>query len=286
MEIHSNVSLALSGSGFKFPAHLGGIKAIEDYGRTITEIAGVSGGAIVAGLYSCGLSLDDLTKSMMVKNWIPYYKFNPFNFISRGGLVGGEDIEQYLLELTKGKTFSQTNIPLTIITTNLASGEEYVFSKHTTPDATVAKAIRASISIPGIFCPVRIGDNVLVDGVVINSLPIHHLRETEGVTKIGIKLLHTGSEHGPHVLKDMPDSIRLAVDVIKQSIFVMADKHDEWVFTNGYVDNVIRVPTQYADPLDPSIPKADRMRLFKDCYLETKSFLDACTFLDQEPVRS
>ena len=274
MEIKQNVSLALSGSGFKFPAHLGGLKAIEDSGRSIVEIAGVSGGAIVAGLYSCGLEIDYLTKAMLVKNWIPYYQMNPFNLLTSGGLVGGEEIEEYLFDVSGGKTFSETEIPLTIVTTNLANGEEFIFDVDHTPNIPIATAIRASISIPGIFCPVRIDGNILVDGVVINSLPVHHLKRGD-TTHLGIKLLHTGSEHGPHVLKEMPDSVRLAIDVIKQSLFVMADKHDEWVFTHGYVDNVIRVNTQYADPLNPRIPKADRKRLFEDCYLETRRFLDA-----------
>ena len=274
MEIKQNVSLALSGSGFKFPAHLGGLKAIEDSGRSIVEIAGVSGGAIVAGLYSCGLQVDYLTKAMMGKNWVPYYQMNPFNLLTKGGLVSGEEIEEYLLEVSEGKTFRQTDIPLTIITTNLSNGEEFVFDTDNTPDVPIATAIRASISIPGVFCPVRLGDNVLVDGVVINSLPVHHLKRQD-TTHLGIKLLHTGSEHGPHVLNEMPDSVKLAWNVIKQSIFVMADKHDEWVFTHGYVDNIIRVNTQYADPLNPRIPKEDRKRLFSDCYIETRRFLDA-----------
>lgn len=273
-KIEQNISLALSGSGFKFPAHLGGIKAIETSKRDIVEIAGVSGGAIVAGLYSCGLSIDKLTRAMVAKNWIPFYQFNPFNLFSRGGLVGGEEIEEYLHEVSEGKTFKETNIPLTIIATNLSNGEEFVFSHETTPDIPVSKAIRASISIPGIFCPIRIGDNLLIDGVVINSLPIHHLKRDDSL-KLGIKLIHTGSEYGSHVLKEMPDSVKLAWQVIQQSLFVMADKHDEWIFTQGYVDNVIRVFTQYSDPLNPSIPKEQRLQLFKDCYLETKRFLEA-----------
>lgn len=269
----SNISLALSGSGFKFIAHLGGVKAIENTNRKITEIAGVSGGAIVAGLYACGVSVDEMTKVMLTKSWRPYYKYNPLNLMSKGGLISGDEIYEYLKEVSQGKTFRQTEIPLYIVATNLSNGEEFLFSAETTPDVEVALAIRASISVPGLFCPVRIGGNVLVDGVVINSLPIHHLKKQENQI-VGIKLIHTGSEQGPHVLQDLPDSIKLVTDVIKQSLYVMADKHDEWVFTHGYVDNVVRVTTQYAHPLDPDLCFDTRKRLFRDCYQETKKFLD------------
>lgn len=269
-----NVSLALSGAGFKFVAHLGAIKALEDSGHKVVEIAGVSGGALVAGLYACGVGLNPLTKVMLTKDWRPYYQFNPLNLLSCGGLVRGDEILEYLEETTEGKTFRETNLPLTVVTTNLSNGEEFVFSADTTPDASVALAIRASISIPGIFCPVHYGDNVLVDGVVINSLPIHHLKRSD-TQKVGVKLIHTGAVQGPHVLQELPEGVRLPWEIVKHSLYVMADKHDEWVFTQGYIDNVIRVRTQYAHPLDAGMPGEQRRHLFRDCYRETKRFLEA-----------
>lgn len=273
-EVIKDVSLALSGAGFKFVAHLGALKAIENDHREVKEISGVSGGAVVAGLYSCGLSVDAMTRVMMTKDWRPLYQYNPLNLLSCGGLVSGDEIYSYLKEVTEGKTFRETNIPLYIIATNLSNGEEFLFSRDTTPDVEVATAIRASISVPGVFCPVKLGDNVLVDGVVINSLPIHHLKNKR-TQKVGVKLLHTGSEHGPHVLQELPDGFKLPLEIVKHSLYVMADKHDEWIFTHGYVDNVVRVPTQYAHPLDAQMPLDVRKRLYKDCYKETKKFLEA-----------
>ena len=81
-EVIKDVSLALSGAGFKFVAHLGALKAIENDHREVKEIAGVSGGAIVAGLYSCGLSVDSMTRVMLTKDWRPYYQYNPLNLMS------------------------------------------------------------------------------------------------------------------------------------------------------------------------------------------------------------
>lgn len=269
-----NVSLALSGAGFKFVAHLGALKALQDGGHKVVEIAGVSGGAVVAGLYACGLSVNEMTKVMLTKNWEPYYSYNPFNLLSCGGLISGNEIQQYLEEVTEGKTFRETDLPVSIIATNLSNGEEFLFSTETTPEVQVALAIRASISIPGIFCPVRFGGNVLVDGVVINSLPIHHLKRTD-TQKLGVKLIHTGAQEGPHVLQDLPEGLRLPFEIVKHSLYVMADKHDEWIFTQGYVDNVIRVRTQYANPLDYKMPGEQRRMLYRSCYKETKKFLEA-----------
>lgn len=267
----NKISVALSGSGFKFPAHLGGLKAIQDSEREIVEISGVSGGAIVGGLLACGRTVDEMTKVMMTKNWAPLYRFNPVNLLSKGGMVEGTAVYEYLLEETRGKTFKEVDIPLHIPTTDLTTGEEFVFSCENTPDAEVALAIRASIAIPGIFCPARYEHRVLVDGVVINSLPLGHLKEE--AMHIGIKLLHTGAPNDHYLVKDLPDSIKLAYQVIRESLFVMVDRHDEWMLKYKGADNVVRVNTQYADPLDPKMPKEDRMQLFKDCYLETRKFL-------------
>lgn len=267
----NKISVALSGSGFKFPAHLGGLKAILDSEREIVEISGVSGGAIVGGLFACGRSVDEMTKVMMTKNWVPLYRFNPLNLLKKGGLVEGSEVYEYLLEETRGKTFKEINIPLHIPTTDLTTGEEFVFSAENTPDVDVAFAIRASISIPGIFCPARYEHRVLVDGVVINSLPLGHLKED--AMHMGIKLLHTGTPDDHYLVKDMPDSIKLAYQVMRESLFVMVDRHDEWMLKYKGEDNVVRVNTQYADPLNPKMPREDRMKLFKDCYLQTKEFL-------------
>lgn len=269
------VSLALSGSGFKFPAYLGALKALEEQKIEIVELAGVSGGAIVAGLYACGKSIDHLAMSMFTKNWVPLYRFNPINMFRHGGLVTGNEIYEYLKLETEGKTFKEVEIPLYIIATSLTTGEEVVFCKETTPDLEIALAIRASISIPAIFCPVRIGDELYVDGVVMNSMPLNYFTKTDS-THMGIKLQHTGTPKGsPAVLKDFPESIKLSFNIVEQSLFLMIDKHDQWILDTKYHNKVVVVDTQYADPLDSKLFRSTRIRLYKDCRRETLKFIEA-----------
>ena len=196
------IGLALSGGGARGGAHVGILKALEELDIPIDYIAGTSMGAIVGGLYAAGydaagietiLKEIDWTQAMsdqparrdraMRKKELEAEFLIPFRVgFNRGGvqlplgLIEGQHLDQVFHELLMPvmhvKQFDQLPIPFRAVATDLVTGEEFVLSQGSLPDS-----LRASMSVPGVFAPVRIGDRLLVDGGMSNNLPVSVVRE-------------------------------------------------------------------------------------------------------------
>ena len=170
------VSVALSGSGFRFPAHIGALQAIVDAGFQITDIAGTSGGSIVAALFAKGLSP---ARMLEIAHATPFQKFIELDLetlLLKNSINSGADMLKWLnTYLGETTSFKDLGLPLTIIATDLNQYSSCVFHQTTTPDASVALACRSSASIPFVFQPVELGDSFLVDGGVSADLPVNYL---------------------------------------------------------------------------------------------------------------
>ncbi|WP_233272943.1 patatin-like phospholipase family protein [Paraburkholderia acidisoli] len=164
------IRVALSGSGFRLPAHLGALQAIADAGYEVVELSGTSGGSIVASLYASGMSLDVLRELCMSLDWSPMMSFSPWALVASQSLCSGNTLLQYLQKLTDGKKFSDLSIELKVIASDLLTEKEFVFSRAATPDAELATAARASASIPLVFAPVAFANSLLVDGGCCNNM--------------------------------------------------------------------------------------------------------------------
>jgi len=140
-------------------------------GYEIEEICGTSGGAIVAtGIatgYDPGPELIGLMKELLPskRNLIDY---SLISLLFRWGFVKGDKITELFKEYAP-ESFSKTIIPLHVVTTNLNRRAVRVFSTKDTPDACVASAVRASMSIPGVFAPLKIDGELYVDGGVTGN---------------------------------------------------------------------------------------------------------------------
>ncbi len=162
------IGLALGGGAAKGYAHIGILKVLEKEGIPIDMIAGTSIGSVVGALYASGISISVIEKlayNIQRDLWIDLV-------IPRRGFIEGKRVEEMMKLLTKNKSFDELEIPLAITATDLIEGEEYIFNK-----GNVAKAVRASISIPGIFNPVIEGKKVLVDGGVLNNVPVDVVKQ-------------------------------------------------------------------------------------------------------------
>ncbi|PKP33727.1 MAG: hypothetical protein CVU00_10205 [Bacteroidetes bacterium HGW-Bacteroidetes-17] len=167
------VSLVLSGGGARGIAHIGVIEEIEKQGFEIFSVAGTSMGAMVGGIYALG-------KMEAYKNWIcSLDKFKVFSLIdfsfSIQGLVKGDKVFNKMKEFIPDVNIEDLNIFYTAVAADIINKEEVVFTK-----GSIFEAIRASISIPTIFTPVKTDDGLLVDGGVINNIPINHAHRTPG----------------------------------------------------------------------------------------------------------
>lgn len=161
-----HIGIALGSGAARGFAHIGVLKALHEANIPIDIIAGTSMGAVVGATYAMGYSINQLEDMALQMRWRSlYYLADPT--LPRQGVIAGNKIEKYFEILTKGKKFEQLKKPLIVVATDIFSGEEVRINK-----GSVAKALRASIAIPGLFSPVKSEQRILVDGSVTASVPI------------------------------------------------------------------------------------------------------------------
>jgi NTE family protein len=203
------IGLVLSGGGAKGFAHIGVLNVLEDAGIKIDYIGGTSMGAVIGGLYAMGYnakqidSIIDVTDfSNVLNDYIPrssknfYEKRNdelyaltlPFNKFRIGapeayskGMYNFNLLSQLTLPVRHVRDFKKLPIPFLCIGTNIALGEQVVFEK-----GVFAQAITGSSSLPSIFAPVMIDDNLIIDGGVMNNYPIEEVRKMGADIIIGV----------------------------------------------------------------------------------------------------
>lgn len=157
------IGLALSGGSLWGIAHIGVLKALEDNHIPISFIAGTSVGALIGALYAAGLSASELETLAISTQWKDISKLSlPFR-----GLLSNEPMEQYVHKLIGDITFSELKIPFQAVAADLISGEEVILKR-----GKLSTALRATTAIPGIYQPVQIEDKTLVDGGIVNNVPI------------------------------------------------------------------------------------------------------------------
>ncbi len=160
-----DVALVLSSGGPRGWAYIGAIEELESRGYNITSVAGTSIGSLIGGIYAAG-------KLPEVKEWLfsldAWKVFDLMDLsISKNHLVKGDKVIDALMEIVPNINIEDLNIPYKAVAADLYTGEEVVFDKGPLFDA-----VRASISIPSLFRPVKYGYRTLVDGGVVNTMPI------------------------------------------------------------------------------------------------------------------
>ena len=175
------IALVLSGGGARGLAHIGAIETLESHGYEITSIAGCSMGALIGGMYAAG-------KLPEVKDWVlaldrrKVLSLVDFS-LSLTHLVKGDRVMEALKEILPDVNIEDLPIPYTAVATDWNSGKEVVFDHGSLYDA-----IRASISIPLFLNPVRREDMLLVDGGLVNSLPLNRVVRHSGDLLFGINV--------------------------------------------------------------------------------------------------
>lgn len=169
--IKKNVALVLSSGGPRGFAYIGAIEELERRGYRICSIAGTSIGSLIGGIYAAG-------KLAELKKWL--YNLDGWKVFSlmdlsigRNHLMKGEKLIHAIKQIVPETDIEDMKIPFKAIATDLYTGEEVVFDS-----GSLFQAIRASISIPSLFRPVRYGYRTLVDGGIVNTLPLNRVDRT------------------------------------------------------------------------------------------------------------
>lgn len=157
------VGLVLSGGAAWGIAHVGVLEVLVENEIPIDLVVGTSAGAILGALYAGGLSPDEMKELVEEMSWV--HLLTPQ--LPDLGLFSTEAIENLLLKHLPGDDFSQLPTKLAVVATDLDTGEEIVITK-----GSVSKGVAASAAIPILYSPVEYGGRFLVDGGLVNNLPI------------------------------------------------------------------------------------------------------------------
>lgn len=225
------VGLVLGGGGARGAAHVGVLKVLEREHIPVCAIAGTSMGAIVGGLYAAGFDAAELERLLATIDWNDMFVDSPpraqlpmerkqedFRHLVDleigyrdgrlgipAGLVRGQKLMLLLRRLTlstwRAEGFDQLPIPFRAVAADIVTGKKKVFA-----DGDLAVAIRASMSVPGAFAPVKAGEQLLVDGGMAENVPVDEVRAMGAhpmvVVDVGSQLLKEDALTNPAVVLD------------------------------------------------------------------------------------
>lgn len=174
-----NVALALSSGGARGLAHIGAIEELEAQGYHISSIAGCSMGALIGGVYAAGKlnEFREWMKTIDRKKMLGLIDFS----LSLNHIVKGTRIIEAIMEFVPDVNIEDLPFPYCAVATDLKAGREVLFRK-----GSLFKAIRASISLPSFYEPVQRDDMILIDGGIINPLPLNRVKRQSGDILVGV----------------------------------------------------------------------------------------------------
>jgi NTE family protein len=233
------IGLALGSGGARGFAHLGVIKVLKDEGIPIHLIAGSSMGALVGCFYGAGIEMDRLYKLSTAFKRKYFLDFT----VPKMGFITGKKVKEFIKVFTHGKNIEELSIPLGVVATDLLTGEKVVFR-----NGPVSDAVRASISIPGIFVPEKYNGRILVDGGVSDRVPVSVAREmgADIVIAVDVSRVKRNAE-----ITSIYDVIMQSIDIMQNEIVTTrkiaadimirppVDQYSSRAFTN--IDEIIAI---------------------------------------------
>lgn len=173
------IGLALSGGIAKSAAHVGVIQALEEHQVGIDCVSGTSGGSIVGAFYAAGKGVDEMARLAGTIRWIDLAALT----VPRLGLLSSEKIRRFVVDEIGDLGFDELEIPLAVIAADISIGAKKVFT-----EGKVAVACQASSSIPELYTPVEVDHHSLVDGSLVEYVPVEALECFGGLFRIGVNL--------------------------------------------------------------------------------------------------
>jgi NTE family protein len=223
------VGVALGAGSSRGYAHLGAIRALERHRIPIDCLAGTSIGAIISTLYA---HLGDVDQVAATLDDLGEHVFRPT--FSRRSLMSTRSLQRFVAKNIGDGLIEEEPIPLAIVTADLLSGEEVVLQR-----GSAAKALFAAMAVPGIFPPVGLGQRVLVDGGLLDPLPIGVAARLGAGTVIGVKLsggpgtvrLDEISEEGDVRVPSIVGTILRAIELVQTHVLPESEQTSAIVVT-------------------------------------------------------
>ena len=247
------VSLALSSGGARGYAHIGVIEKLEEKGFVIKSIAGTSMGAVVGGIYATG-------KLELYKDWVTslkkldVIKMLDISFTKKG-LFKGDKIINYLENLIGNELIETLPIEFTAVAVDIVKQKEVWFNK-----GPLFEAIRASIAIPTFFTPVESDNRILLDGGLLNPLPITPLLKDKTDLVIAVDVNSNKHPDFSHISKNLEsisyDNMNLFY-ILSTSFSIMQNSISRFKLASYSPDLIIEISKDYCDIFD--FHKAEHM---------------------------
>lgn len=174
-----DVALVLSSGGARGLAHIGAIEELESHGYHISSIAGCSMGALIGGVYAAG-KLKEFREWMKTIDRKKMIELTDFSF-SINHLAKGTRIIETIMEFVPDMAIEDLPVPYCAVATDLKAGREVVFNK-----GSLFESIRASISMPSFYKPVQRDGMVLIDGGILNPIPLNRVKRQKKDILVGI----------------------------------------------------------------------------------------------------
>ena len=200
----TRIGLALGGGAMLGAAHVGVLKALEEIELQVSAVAGTSIGALVSALYAFNVPAKDIEAVALRMEWgdVGALKF------SKMGLFSNSKLGELVVGAIGDVNIEDAPKPLAIMATDLASGSAVILRK-----GSVAQAVMASACVPGVFVPVTIGEHVLVDGGLVENVPVSALNRAHYDCLMAVDL-STHRHYSPpeDVFDVMTNAIDIAID--------------------------------------------------------------------------
>lgn len=215
MKRRKNIGLALGGGAVFGAAHVGVLRAIEEKKIEISYISGTSIGALVAALWAFGIGWEKIAALAKDTKWLDISSLS----LSKFGILSNKGIRKFINENIGDSTFEQAKIPLAMIATDISNGEKVVLTS-----GNVADAVMASTCIPGVFIPIEIDNKMLVDGGIVENIPLSPLNKMGAKYTIGVDLNSNHKYQKPkNILEVMLNSFHFTM---KAAAILQTDEAD------------------------------------------------------------
>ena len=224
------VGLALSGGACRGAAHIGAIAALEQHQIQPSMISGTSIGALVAAFYAFGKTPEQMLEIAHQMGWLDMTRPS----LSKMGLLSNQSLRKLIEKHLGQVTMQDAPIPLAFIATNLISGEKVVLDS-----GSVADNLMATTCVPGLMAPVEINGRLLVDGGLLENLPLSPLQNMGAEALLAIDLAG-GHDYGK------PDN---AMDVLLSALDIALDNNAR--SHHQLADHIVKMDLSHFSRWDP-----------------------------------
>jgi len=182
----SKIGLALGSGAARGLAHIGVLKALTEKGVSINMIAGSSMGALVGACYARNGEITNFEEIVLKIDWKQLAQLADLNLaLLFKGVIHGKKVKELLKAVIGDVEFKDLKIPFAVVATDVNTGEEVVIK-----EGSVIEAVRASISIPAIFTPVKFKNRFLIDGGIVNPIPVNIVKNMGATFVIACNVIH------------------------------------------------------------------------------------------------